>query len=878
MNKKLLFGIMSLAALAACTNDDFESQQQVAEGTSPVQFELLNNDAMMRASMGGKNDTKVIFSAADGDLFTLYHGGTVTGDPGPLTTYQNATYKSSEGEDGATLTTPSMINPGSALMVWPVDTAFTNNGADVAIRIPAEQKEDIENYIPYVSDIINIGAYDADAPYNTAGKDRPYPVYMRPMGSQLIINADYAGSDEKIAQLYTGGSAQPADGGIAPIKVTSMELLTGSGANTSPSSSTKFTTKVPLTFTGKSGADNTRWNTTADTKVDHNAWSHVTGFGTPDAGTGVDKLTTECLIANNGGAKFVVLPQAAMSTDGVGVENAAVVVKTNYGKVIVAKNGVQGSRYTSAAEDADAWYRITSEAATAADGETAKATAETDGKHKGKYMTYANVEMGMKEFFNTIGTYTHKGTSPVQTEPEGVAGTRYVKVLLKYLDMSELHIETDQQLRDAALVWKHMGLGDVTVYLDGNKTTGEFEISQNTIQVINDINAAAAKETTPRAFTVKPCTDAGEACTEIVVTGGGAIKDLAFIVANAGTKADVVLKAGEVWTWATNAVDSKKAFKVDATDTGINSIINKGTLKSNENATLAIYDNATTPAQVKTIPFYNNGEWKVDGATIFVQFDVENYGKVKIADGAQYREDGTGNIFKNRANTLPKRFITDGSDEEIGLIENKGVFATVNGGEIYNYGLIEHAADNAKTYITRNQTLGATFASSFADHKMGRINLNYSNKDEDNISISAAANQGFVSVTIDGEVTGTLSTSAAGKFVNYIIVKDGIDEIAALPEQIKYVEFADNDNTEIKWSIPEAGYDGLIVLSDVNIKLGTKVASKVTYLGAKAQMYVGGTFNKDAAVSIDGVNYAKTKWTGFYGDTSANVAKNYVTY
>lgn len=55
MNKKLLFGIMSLAALAACTNDDFENQGAVAEQTSPIQFELINgNDASMRASWSTK--------------------------------------------------------------------------------------------------------------------------------------------------------------------------------------------------------------------------------------------------------------------------------------------------------------------------------------------------------------------------------------------------------------------------------------------------------------------------------------------------------------------------------------------------------------------------------------------------------------------------------------------------------------------------------------------------------------------------------------------------------------------------------------------------------------------------------------------------------
>jgi len=150
MNKKLLFSVMSLAALAACTNDDFEGQQQIAEATSPIQFEVINNSEGMRASMDGNT---IVWSATAGDLFTLYHGNITAAG------YQNATYTASEEEGAAVLTTPSMIKAGKAIMVWPVDTTFANDGsaAGVNISIPAEQKN-IENNIPYVSDVINITA------------------------------------------------------------------------------------------------------------------------------------------------------------------------------------------------------------------------------------------------------------------------------------------------------------------------------------------------------------------------------------------------------------------------------------------------------------------------------------------------------------------------------------------------------------------------------------------------------------------------------------------------------------------------------------------------------------------------------------------------
>lgn len=874
MNKKLLFSVMSLAALAACTNDDFEGQQQIAEGTSPVQFEVINNSEGMRASMDGNS---IVWNANDGDLFTLYHGA-VYAAPAATTGYQNATYKSNANEGGtATLTTPSVILPGSAIMVWPVDTTLRIKAADaLTIKIPADQ-EDIANEIPYVSDLIqiqNYAAYTETAPataYNTAGKDRKYKIYMRPMASQLNLMADYANTDATIAQLYTGGAAQPADGGIKEIEVTSVELSTAAGT-------TDFTTEIPLQFAVPTAAQGANWGSVAN-----NAWTQVTDFnvaGIVPAGQ-TTQLTTKYLLADNKGCKFIMLPQANILVANAGaVDDGAVVVNTNYGKVVVATNtnATTPGSY-SAGEIADAWYRITSSAVPAATAaiynETAATTAETTGEFTGKFKTTANVANGMAQVIDAFSGNVATGTSSVvKGEPTGAQGTRYVKVLLNYLNMSDLHIESDKQLRDAAHVWSHMGIASVTVLLDGDATNGEFEISQSTIETINSLNAAAAG----RKFTVKPCQVAGEVCNTIVVTGGDEIQNMDFILANGVNTADVVLKAGETWNWAASTVASKKAFKVDATATGIASIINKGTLVSDATATIAIYNNAAVPAQVTTIPFVNEGTWNVTTGKTFVQFDVTNNGTVNISAGAEYRQDGAGNVFTNEATDVPSRF--GGDDGQIATVNNSGVFATVNSGTINNYGLIEHVTENAKTYITANQ-LGGNFNTAFgAANKMGRINLKYSNKDEDNISISAAADQGFVSVTIDGEVTGTLSATAVGTYVNYIIVNDGVTEIAALPAQIKYVEIDDENDTEIAWNLSapaNASYLGLMVLSPVNIKLGTTIqiwdgttpGTGACYLGA--DMYVGGTFNNGTAGTLP-------SWNGYYGNTTANFATKYVTY
>ncbi len=831
MNKKILFAALSIAALTACSTDDFESQN-VAEGTSPIKFEVINNqfNDLTRASMSGN---KIVWNADDGDLFTLYHGATL----GDLTGYENATYTANANEGGtAYLTTPSMIKEGGAIMVWPVDSTFRIGSGDaLTITIPAEQTN-IENNIPYMSDLVSIGAYDSDAPYNTAGLDRSYPVYMRPMASQLIIKADYDGTDETIAELEEG------DDPIDPIEVTSVDLLTYA------SGSTLFTTEIPVKWTDPSSDIQDQW----DDADDNHAWTKVTDFDIASiASTGqTDQLTaTDDCVTDNYSCKFLILPQATISS---GVEKAAVVVNTIYGKVVVADpTEVTDCKYVTG-EYEDAWYRYISDPSSAETGETAASDAEESGDYEGKYKTTSVPAYGMQQTLNGFSAYTAT-SGVVEGEPVGAAATRFVKVLLTHLDMSDLHIDTDKQLRDAARVWQKLGLDPVTVYLDGDENE-EFEISQTTIEVINEINEDAGA----LSFQVMPCDVTDEECSTIVITGADTnaeVQDIAFIQANGSRVADVVLADEETaWNWVGT---------VKVTAAGVNSIINKGTMANAETATLMTTEYDDTQ---NNVPLVNDGTWNITAGTLNVQFDVTNNGEVNISSGAQYRQDngsGLGSVFTNDATALPTRF--GGDDALIGLVNNSGVFATVAGGEINNYGLIEHADEDAKTYVTTNQ-LGGAFGTAFgAANKMGRINLPFSNKDEDNISVSAALAEGFISVTVDGDApSDVLNASVVGSKVNYIIVKSGINTISDVSAQVEYLEINES-GTEIAWAVTTpTTYAGLMVLSDVNIKLGTSLTvTDATYLGS--DMYVGGTFTT-------------TSWSGYYGDTSANVATKYITY
>jgi hypothetical protein len=416
-----------------------------------------------------------------------------------------------------------------------------------------------------------------------------------------------------------------------------------------------------------------------------------------------------------------------------------------------------------------------------------------------------------------------------------------------------------------------MGLDPVTIYLDGDDNN-EFAISQKTIEVINEV--VNKDKDFAKWFKVQPCTEVDhKACKTIVITGSDykqEVQDIAFIAANGGTKAAVALAdegTAKPWMW-TGTVKVAKA--------GVNQIVNKGTMENRATATLKTVEFDGSQNSVK---LRNEGTWNIKSGTLNVQFDVTNIKEVNISKGAQYRQDGAeATYFTNTAVTLPQRFLKGDAKEMIGVVNNYGVFASVNKGGIVNYGLIEHADKDAKTYILRNQQ-GGNFNNAFdtSSNRMGRINLPFDNKDEDNISISAAAAEGFVSVTVKADkapTNGILNAGVVGKRVNYIIVNGGINEIADVSPQVKYIEINDPSKkqpNEIVWSVDNSEYEGLIVLSDVNIKLNTTInVTKAAYLGA--DMYVGGTLKYKGGAITDNL------WKGYYGDTSDNFATKYITY
>ena len=101
-------------------------------------------------------------------------------------------------------------------------------------------------------------------------------------------------------------------------------------------------------------------------------------------------------------------------------------------------NGVQGSTYSDE-EVADAWYRYISDPTDPKNYDANEHPATKAGAD-GKFKTTSEPKIGLMQTINGFSAYA--ATSGIaKDEPVGAAATRYVKVLLGHLDMSELHIK-----------------------------------------------------------------------------------------------------------------------------------------------------------------------------------------------------------------------------------------------------------------------------------------------------------------------------------------------------------------------------------------------------------------------------------------------------
>lgn len=800
MKKNLFYVAMAAVTMTACTAE--ENLQQVKQGeTSPISFTVTTDvNADTRAEWGGGSG--VTLQWTKGDLMSLFHGADIRAESDFLKSMQNAIYEAKAGssEKGLEFVTQSMVLPGQAIMVYPSDTIFEYKGDKLYVQVAEEQnKEYVLGNIPFISEGINIEAYNKNGVDNSAGYGRNYPIRLRQVGTTMDLRPEYL-NDEDVEALVKAGT-------IAPITISKITLNRPTD---------KFNVKLPINLEAAEVGDNNRWNA----KEPGNAWNKksVVEFESP---SDADATAASLSFVEEGVdvAKFLLLPQKPQldevnaSTKAVPTlaDDATVVVETYYGTVTLTKDSKEVMYNKKHADDPVKYPKMTVHAALDKVIATTSKIEERDpSAFKGEY----------------VGRHTNQ----------------VIDVDLKNLDMSTLHIKSDEQLEDVLLVWKTLGLAPVSLTIDGD-ANGEFHLSMENVKTLQSIAYTGVK--------LLPCQMTKEKCSTIVLhnTKGAASDEIPEIVFVTQNGVNIVLAEESTWTWTGDG----KQFGQNA-----KSMINKGTI--NIGATADVKDTHTGQ---DIMPMVNEGTININKGITQWMIGLTNKGIINIAADAELRAYSA--TIENEATALDKKVFEDaGSENVCGKIYNSGVLGVTAGtkGAINNYGYIMNN-EGAKTYITANQTKNASFTTAFGkSNKIGAIELSTAT---DNISVSNATEQGFIKYTWNkkeaADENGAYKTPSDDVKYNYLIVEENI-EFLERPKEVKFIQIAGTKEVVITTKKANVVTDGekgfaeqtvanrigfiLPAGCKANLKEGNTFYTKASYI--KGTFYVGGNFAYNATL------------------------------
>lgn len=576
MKSKILFGaLLGGIALASC-NADEELNSSSVQQESPIKFtvSLETGDGvspLTRANM--VSGMKLNFEA--GDLMSLYHG--ITDASTDFTGYQNAIYEGS-AKDGErfVFTTKSMVLDGNAIMVYPADTMFTNNGSAIpAIKLEANQNAKTKELTPYMSEILSIDGYD-ETKGNTAGYGKNYDIILKRVGTTLSLTTEPSNTD-KIDGLN-----------VSPLKVASVEL----------NATDAFTTAIPVKYDAGIPHRNS----------DYPLWAHVSEVDQASAITASTLTTTD--ITNNYNAVFTLLPAKNGTTVG---NDANIVIKTNYGKVILDD------------DKGTVW------------GKTA-ATVIYDKK----------VSEGIQEVLDN--TWTAATSGSFENENIGKYGQRTIKADMSKLDMNGLHITDQQHLLDALKVYDAIANKvAVTFYLDGDannefvmgaEATAAYEarVADDNNNITFELSAAPTLCTT-----VKLVSTTETEVPAILKFGATAAVKFAGAWKYSESKTFENVSSLEIAEGATMTMAETVAAvdAVEITNNGTVNISGAATLKLNltNNGTINIPQgdefliNASELVNEVEGKIFNNGSMGVQNQT---NGKINNYGYIKQGNGNAY--------------------------------------------------------------------------------------------------------------------------------------------------------------------------------------------------------------------------------------------------
>lgn len=788
MKDKFLFAAFAALAMTACTSEE-DMQVNPTAKTSPIQFTVSMDDAQTRAAWGGSDNYTLQWTA--GDQMSLFHGmnlnsyGAVVAETS-LKGAENAIYKAAAGssKSGLTFTTQSMVKRGDAIMVYPCDTTFDYKGEKLYVKIPTVQnRANILGKVPFISEGLIIKDFEeGNMVDGTAGYARNYNIKLKQIATLYTLGIKYSGDEYDVIEALSKA------GEIAPILTQKVTL----------NSTSKFNTELEVKV--KNRATKGNWE-----EVDEqNIWvneSYVDAEKPSKTNESLSYVYDE--ETSKKSAEFMILP---LKSDFAGKATDNIVVDTYYGQVVVNGNteGVMLDREGNIIEgDAEAKPVI------------------KDGSIEAAYNIMGTVSNASKK----------DQSSTFYDEKVGAHLTQYVAVDLQNLDMSKVHIKSDEQLHDILTVYKALGFTkDVNLTIDGD-VKGRFTLSMDNVRTLQSAWYYGKVK-------LLPCTSTGEKCTTIVLTAGEGktsedVPSIDFL-ATSSNNIDIALAATDTWTW-NNTNHVLFSAKVE-------NLINEGTFNLDNGDVIA------NSHSVKTTKMVNNGTINVTGL-VKQQMEMTNNGTITIAEGGEYRADNT--TITNEAT----------SAIVMGEIYNSGIFATSNSGKINNYGLIQNMVGgvNNMTYITANQTMSVSFAQVWSStNKYGTIVLKNA---DDNISVSNATNVGFIKYeyTEDEYVTPAICK------YNYIVIKNHNIKFTTAAPEVKFIEIVGETTIPVFTNPKDDRFvtlEGFILKGKANLQENNKLVTPAAYI--EGTLYYGGLFTQTGGTQVPAT-------TGtYYGDSTPN--------
>ena len=387
------------------------------------------------------------------------------------------------------------------------------------------------------------------------------------------------------------------------------------------------------------------------------------------------------------------------------------------------------------------------------------------------------------------------------------------------VDMNGMHVKDDTHLKQLLKFFQNYCTTQTGVVLNLDPTDGEFDLSLESIELLQTINAGVSEDA--KRISIQACTSHGN--PKVVIYGNE--DEVPNLDKCFNTTTEVTLRGN--WNWDNEAAKTRN---------NVTKIYNEGSIEVNTK-------NVEVTPTYSGFEFRNNGIINVNTVTNW-KVPTTNYGTINIAEDAELRVYGT--TLTNDATSL----------EDYGKIYNSGVLGVVAGTTspaIHNYGYIKNNLD-AKTYVTTNQ-YGTGFAVEFnrTSNKIGTIELTTAT---DNVSVSNATNTGFIKYTWDDAANedGKYVTPSVDVKYNYLIVTKDIELVDAAPE-IQYIEIAGDKEVVITCKETSAFHttrtQGSATIDDrigfilkagqkANIKEGNILWTKGAFL--KGTLYLGGEF------------------------------------